>query len=158
MITVKTYTTGATGYTLMLNGKAMSQVEILNSGYRYTQADLDTVAKAAEDNKSVEWVGYELRKLVDRLGVINMRDIISYKVELTDDEKEGLVQLLCKRCRSQKWNRIRSILKYDMLGLDTAGIMERVEFDIVRGRWTYTAGQDYTSEIAYIRDNLVYSA
>lgn len=148
----------AEGFNLSLDGKPMAITEILKSGYRFTADDHAMMHIEAGKFALDTWMHKALMSHAEHMTGINLRDIIHHQIDLTEDEREGLVQLLCKGCRTPKWNRIRSIIYYDMLGLPSAAILERVKFNPILNKWSYTAGQSYSEEIRYIRDNIVYSA
>ncbi len=147
----------AEGFHLSLDGKPMAITEILKTGYRFTADDHAMMHIAAGKFDRESWMHKALMCHAEHMTGINLRDIIHHEIDLTEDEREGLVQLLCKGCRSPKWNRIRSIIYYDMLGLPGKSILERVKFNPIVNKWNYTAAQSYSEEIRYIRDEIVYS-
>lgn len=146
----------ADGYAFYLDGKAMSVIELLQAGYRLNAEDKAEILEAAKVGKDC-WIQKHIINAVEDLQYINLRKMIDKQIDLAEEDREGLVQLLCKGCRTPKWNRIRSIIYYDMLRLPSLERLERLVFDTVNKRWTFTAGQSYTDEVAYIRDHVVYS-
>jgi hypothetical protein len=63
---------------------------------------------------------------------------------------ESLVDLLTGR--SKKRQLLTSVLNGDVSGLNSLGIYERLTLE--NGNWSYCAGQDYPSELAFIRNQL----
>lgn len=147
----------AEGFNLSLDGKPMSITEILKSGYRFTADDHAMMHIEAGKFNQETWMHKALISHAEHMTGINLRDIIQHEIDLTEDEREGLVQMLCKGCRFNKWNRIRSIINYDLFSLPGKSILERVMFNPITGKWNYTAAQSYSEEIRYIRDEIVYS-
>ena len=78
---------------------------------------------------------------------------LSAKVRLSEEEISSLVGLLGHRCQSHTVNRIEGMLRYGFSTMDIYGIYERVEFE--NGEASYTAGQDYTAEIRYVRERIL---
>lgn len=73
---------------------------------------------------------------------------INHSVDLTDDEKQSLFDLLAEYCRSTTRERLhRVIFNYGIH--NHAGLYSRVSF--VNGKAQYCAGQSYPDEIRELR-------
>lgn len=51
--------------------------------------------------------------------------------------------------------KIARVLEYHLKSIEDCGILERITYDNVKNEWSYCAGQDYPSELAYIRKHIL---
>ena len=75
------------------------------------------------------------------------------KTELNENEKAQLVEILTKRCGLKVFNRIRSLVTYDLSTLINDGFLRR--FYERDGQIHYCAGQSYPCEIRRIRQDIL---
>lgn len=85
----------------------------------------------------------------------NLQEIRSYRKNrlnfwrpLKAQDVEKLVQVIGSGCQQQTKTAIKFGLEY-LHALDSSWVFERLSCD--RGRWNYTAGQDYTYEMKTVR-------
>lgn len=88
---------------------------------------------------------------------VTLQDIKLAGNELTVTQKDLLRLLLTKRCKHETVQKLDRILEFRFLNLPNSWYWERL---IVTGTGTntkieYIAGQDYTSEIAFIRNDIL---
>lgn len=47
--------------------------------------------------------------------------------------------------------KVQRVLEFHLSSIGSCGILGRVNYDAVKNEWSYCAGQDYPSELSYIR-------
>lgn len=75
---------------------------------------------------------------------------ISKKIELTEDQKSAFVHVFGKGCTERRKEHLRRFIN-NLEGERTYGIYDRIVFGDYGIPCQYVAGQDYPSEVAYIR-------
>lgn len=85
---------------------------------------------------------------------MNLQQLRNKEVTLNEQQVDSLVALLGKGCIQSTKGRLRSVLTYSFLSLPSRYYWERLEVSEV-GKATYCAGQDYTSEIASVRNSIL---
>jgi hypothetical protein len=87
---------------------------------------------------------------------MNLQQLRNKELSLNELQIDSLVSLLGKGCIQSTKGRLRSILTYSFSSLPSKWYWERLEVSEVGNcNAKYCAGQDYTSEIASIRNNIV---
>jgi len=71
--------------------------------------------------------------------------------EITNEQKESLISLLCKRRGAKKASRIRSLVTYDFLAISP--LLSRFYFEGEVAH--YVAGQSYREELTRIVNEIV---
>lgn len=111
---------------------------------------------------NVDAEGKRIADVTDQVKNLNLSKIISgsvyldqggwtkVEIELTDAGVDDFVYVLGKGCRHNTKVDLRNSAKYGFDGFKNYGIFERLQLDNIRG-WDYSAGQDYTVEIAEVR-------
>ena len=83
---------------------------------------------------------------------MNLKQYRLQEKSLTCIEVNELVTFLSKKCSQKTKNRLYSVLTYYFLSSPNAWYWERLE--IKEGIVSYTAGQDYSSELTQIRNSI----
>lgn len=143
-----------TDFFLSLNNEPKTAKEIVLSGYVASKSEIAHLESAF---KCGDVLYRKMQNTIEDLQYINLRDIVDNKLDISEKARENLVIKLCYRCRTEKWNRIRSIITYDLSNIDSKSILERMLLNLQSNEWFYTAAQSYSEEIAYIRDYVIYS-
>lgn len=76
-------------------------------------------------------------------------------IDLSPVQLEELINLLGKGCRAKNKARLTSILTYSFYSLPNKWYFGRLYICKLSGRVRYCAGQDYTSEITSIRNDIL---
>lgn len=143
-----------TDFFLSLNNEPKTAKEIVLSGYVASKSEIAHLESAF---KCGDVLYRKMQNTIEDLQYINLRDIVDNKLDISEEARENLVIKLCYRCRTAKWNRIRSIITYDLSNIDSKSILERMLLNLQSNEWFYTAAQSHSEEIAYIRDYVIYS-
>lgn len=152
-------TNGNTRLTLYHNGRAIAGSNALAHLTGYVVADSNTVNSllvhfTKHGNKAQ-------KERLSRAGDKTLGDAIAGEFELSEKDIAQLVGVIGgqdKRARKSR-ARVSSLLTYGLHTLLTAckgspWWAERLYFCRHSGRWSYCAGQDYTSEVAGIRKEI----
>lgn len=76
-----------------------------------------------------------------------------HEFELSEKHKENFVSLFGHGCRQETKNALWQAANDDFRHVKNCGILGRVDFnEYEEGDVTYCAGQDYTSEVAFVRN------
>ena len=75
------------------------------------------------------------------------------KNNLTEQDIDEIVALVCHRCRIDTYNKVRNILTKVPSTVPFFGILERLIKE--DGKWTYCVGQSYTDEIKVVRECII---
>ena len=76
---------------------------------------------------------------------------IDFEYALTEKQKENFVSLFGHGCRQDTKNALWRAANDNFHNVRSCGILERVEF-CEDGHVSYCAGQDYPSEITFVRN------
>lgn len=76
------------------------------------------------------------------------------KTNLSENDIDEIVSLICHKCRLDTYRKVRSILTYRASSIPSYGILERLTKNSA-GSWSYCAGQSYLDEIRTIREIIV---
>lgn len=74
----------------------------------------------------------------------------NYREQLTQEDKEQIIDAITPRCRVNTINRLRSILAYDASKIPHFGILQRLVKE--NNKWQYIVGQYAPPELQTIRD------
>ena len=76
-------------------------------------------------------------------------DYVKHFEGLTEDDVDAIMSIIGKGTRAETKKKLESILKYSASLIPHYSIVDRLTKH--RGRWSYTAGQSHTDEIARLR-------
>jgi len=77
-------------------------------------------------------------------------------IELTDDQKQQLIEILTKRCREKTYRRIKSIITYHLdVIIKSCFWLDRFYISHLNNEVHYCAFQSYPCEIKAIRNNIL---
>lgn len=71
------------------------------------------------------------------------------KNELTEDDRQQLLEILGHRCRQSTKKKLQNRLERFSGSVPVYGVIDRLLYE--RGQWQYCAGQSYTDEIRTVR-------
>lgn len=71
------------------------------------------------------------------------------KNELTEDDRQQLLEILGHRCRQSTKKKLQNRLERFSESVPQYGIIDRLLYE--RGQWQYCAGQSYIDEIRTVR-------
>jgi len=76
------------------------------------------------------------------------------KTNLTENDINQIVSIVCRKCRVDTYRLVRSILTYHPSSIPHYGILERLTKE-PDGTWFYCAGQSYPDEIRTVREIII---
>ena len=95
---------------------------------------------------------FTLRNMIDQ----RLNNKPFYKVELSDQDIDQLMNIFGKGCQSHTKKRLRIIFqRVEIESFSSTWFFERINYSVESDRWSYCAGQDYSYEISDIRKELL---
>tara|TARA_R100001198_G_C5147507_1_gene158481 strand:+ start:212 stop:712 length:501 start_codon:yes stop_codon:yes gene_type:complete len=141
---------GNTRLTLYYNGRAIAGSNGIG-WHEPTASDSETVNRLL--HYFTNYGNKAQKERLSRAGEKTLDDAITGDFELSEKDISQLVYIIGGRDKTRA--RVRSVLTYDCTRFKGAPWWaERLYFCRYSGRWSYCAGQDYTSELAVIRKEI----